>query len=100
MLALAGYQNRDKLSELFKAATGTAGSSGTATQSSPLGGIFGNLGGKLGGAGAGGLLGGGLNELVGKFRQAGQSDTAESWIRTGPNTEISPPDLMSFGLQY
>ena len=98
MLALAGYQNRDKLSELLKGATGGANSGvgtsdASAGNSSPLGGILGNLGGMLGGAGAGGLLGGGLNELMEKFKQAGQSETAESWIRTGPNSEISPPDL-------
>lgn len=93
MLALAGYQNRDKLSELLKGATGSARSSGGTAQSSALGGVFGNLGGMLGGAGAGGLLGGGLQELLEKFKQSGQSDTAESWVRSGPNTEISPPDL-------
>jgi hypothetical protein len=51
LLAIAGYQNRDKLAELLRGAGGAApGSSGT---SQPLGGLLGNLGGMLSGAGAG-----------------------------------------------
>ena len=44
LLAIAGYQNRDKLAELLKGA-GSGGSSG-----SQQGGLLGNLGGMLGGA--------------------------------------------------
>jgi uncharacterized protein YidB (DUF937 family) len=47
----------------------------------------------LGGAGAGGLLSGGLGELLTKFQANGHGDTARSWIDNGPNQEISPPDL-------
>ena len=50
MLALAGYQNRDKISEMLRGATAPA--SGPGGQQSPLGGLLGNLGGMLGGAGA------------------------------------------------
>lgn len=89
MLALAGYQNRDKIGEMMKGAGGGSVGGGQ----SPLGGILGNLGGALGGAGAGGLLSGGLGELVDRFKQAGHTDAAESWIRTGPNQEVSPPQI-------
>jgi len=73
LLAVAGFQNRDKIAEMLR---GTAGSSSLGSSSlgssSPgafgpgqeqggLGGLLGNLG----GAGVGGLLGGGLNDLVG-----------------------------------
>ena len=92
MLALAGYQNRDKLAEMLGGATAPKGS-GSQANSSPLGGLFGNLGGMLGGAGAGGLLSGGLGELLKKFQENGQGDTARSWIANGPNQEISPPDV-------
>jgi uncharacterized protein YidB (DUF937 family) len=47
----------------------------------------------LSGAGAGGLLTGGLGELLEKFKQNGHGDTAQSWINNGPNKEISPPEL-------
>jgi uncharacterized protein YidB (DUF937 family) len=93
MIALAGYQNRDKLSELLKgASSGTSSSGGSA---SPLGGILGNVGGMLGGAGSGGLLSGGIGHLIDTFTQNGHGETAQSWVNSGPNKEISPPDLKS-----
>jgi len=101
MLAIAGYQNRDKLAELLKGVG--AGNTETGAGQSGLGGLLGSLGGILGGAGAAGgasgaggtgaLLGNGLNELLESFTQNGQGDTAQSWINTGPNDEISPPQL-------
>ena len=74
MLALAGYQNRDKLMEMFNSATGGL------TKSSQ-------------GGGAGGLLGGSLSELLEQFTKNGQGEAAESWIGPGPNKEIAPPEL-------
>jgi uncharacterized protein YidB (DUF937 family) len=92
LLALAGYQNRDKLSELLNGASNTATPIGSAGQS-PLGGLLGNIGGLLGGGGAGGFLNGGLSELVDRFKQNGHGDTAQSWINNGPNKQVSAPDL-------
>jgi len=92
LLAIAGYQNRDKLGELLKGATGNA-PAGAGGQEGPLGGLLGNLGGALAGGGAGGLLGGGLGELLERFKQNGQGDAAESWINKGPNKELPPPQL-------
>jgi uncharacterized protein YidB (DUF937 family) len=74
MLALAGYQNRDKLMEMFNTATGGLSKSGQ-------------------GGAAGGLLGGSLSELLEQFTKNGQGEAAESWIGTGPNKEIAPPEL-------
>jgi uncharacterized protein YidB (DUF937 family) len=93
MLALAGYQNRDKISDMLRGTGGSGSVAGSATPASPLGGVLGNLGGILGGAGAGGLLSGGLGELLSKFQANGHGETARSWINNGPNQEISPPDL-------
>jgi uncharacterized protein YidB (DUF937 family) len=92
LLALAGYQNRDKISEMIRNATSSA-SSDRGAQSTPLGGLLGNLGGMLGGAGAGSLLSGGLGELLAKFKQNGLGDAAQSWVNNGPNQPISPQDL-------
>jgi uncharacterized protein YidB (DUF937 family) len=99
MLAIAGFQNRDKITEMLTGA-GTSGPNTGAGQSG-LGGLLGSLGGLLGGAGstgggtggAGSLLNNGLNELLDSFKQNGQGDTAQSWIEPGPNKEISPPQL-------
>jgi uncharacterized protein YidB (DUF937 family) len=91
LLALAGYQNRDKLADLLKGAGGGQPNTGAGQQ--PLGGLLGNLSGMLGGAGAGGLLSGGIGELLDRFQQNGQGDKAESWINQGPNKDVSPPEL-------
>jgi uncharacterized protein YidB (DUF937 family) len=94
LLAIAGYQNRDKLAELIKDFTnknqekgGTIAGGGT--QQGELGG----LGGLLGGTSVGGLLNGGLGELMKQFEQHGQKETVDSWVGKGPNRDIAPPDL-------
>ena len=92
LLAIAGYQNRDKLAEMLNSA-GANSNLGSGAQQPGLGGLLGNLGGLLGGAGVGGLLNGGIGELLEKFKQNGQGETAQSWIDRGPNKEISPPQL-------
>jgi uncharacterized protein YidB (DUF937 family) len=47
----------------------------------------------LGGVGVGGLLNGGIGELLEKFKQSGQGETAQSWVNDGPNKDVSPPQL-------
>jgi uncharacterized protein YidB (DUF937 family) len=93
MLALAGYQNRDKLIEMFNSVTGSAPSPDGSAQRQAQGSLPGGLSNILGGAGVGGLLGGGLNELFEQFTKNGQGEAAESWIGPGPNKEVSPPEL-------
>jgi len=90
LLAIAGYQNRDKLGEMLSGlGKGTAGSGGQGG----LGGLLGQLGGSGGAATPGGFLGDGLKELVDRFKQSGQGATADSWVATGPNQQIAPPKL-------
>jgi uncharacterized protein YidB (DUF937 family) len=93
LLAIAGYQNRDKLAEMLKGARSDNSKLGGGAQQPGVGGLLGNLSGMLGGAGVGGLLNGGIGELLEKFKQNGQGETAESWINDGPNKEVSPPQL-------
>jgi len=57
--------------------------------------LKGGLGSLLAGGGAGSVLSGGLNDLLKQFQQSGHSDTAGSWVGTGPNKTISPNDLAS-----
>ena len=90
LLAIAGYQNRDKLAEMFRNATDGQSTTGNPD---PLGGMLGNLSGMLGGAGVGSLLNGGIGELLERFKQNGQGEAAESWINRGPNKEVTPPEL-------
>ncbi|MGV7214251.1 YidB family protein [Bradyrhizobium sp. UFLA05-112] len=92
MLALAGYQNRDKLMEMFNNATGASSKPGGG-QPQAQGDLSSVFGGLLGGGGAGSLLGGGLNELFDQFTKNGQGEAAESWVGPGQNKEIAPPEL-------
>jgi len=57
------------------------------------GGLLGKLGGLLGGASAGSVLSGGLGDLVDRFKQAGHGETADSWVRTGPNQPLRADQL-------
>jgi uncharacterized protein YidB (DUF937 family) len=52
LLAVAGYQNRDKIAEMLRGASSAPGTSGQAQQGG-LGGLLGSLG----SGGVGGLLG-------------------------------------------
>jgi uncharacterized protein YidB (DUF937 family) len=90
LLAIAGYQNRDKIAEMLRgigqSTPGPAGQSG-------IGGLLGQLKSSLGGASGGGIVSGGLGELVDRFRQSGQGETADSWVGTGPNKPVTPAQL-------
>jgi len=92
LLAIAGYQNRDKIAEMLKGAGATGDKPGSGTQPG-LGGVLGNLGGEGATGGVGGLLGGALGELLERFKQSGQGEVAQSWVNDGPNKEIAPPQL-------
>jgi uncharacterized protein YidB (DUF937 family) len=88
LLAIAGYQNRDKIAEMLgKLNDDKTGGDGQAG--------LGNILRQFGGAGAGGILGGGLGELVDRFKQSGQGETADSWVNTGANKPCAPAQLES-----
>ncbi|WP_218013779.1 YidB family protein [Rubellimicrobium rubrum] len=123
LLAVAGYQNRDKLGQMLNQQGGGGlgggmGGGGLGGQMRGQGGAFGGgqsggmmggmggggglgglLGGLLGGGGAaaggglGGLLGGGLSEMDQHFRRTGHGQTMDSWVGTGQNHELAPHDL-------
>ena len=85
LLAIAGYQNCDKIAEML------SGLGKGAPAPGGLGGLLGNLG----AGGPGGLLSGGLKELVDRFTANGQEDAVNSWVGTGPNKSISEDQLKS-----
>jgi uncharacterized protein YidB (DUF937 family) len=78
LLAVAGYQHRDKISEMLNGAGGKDG-------------VLGKLGGMLGGTGE--VVSGGLGEMVDRFKKNGVGDTADSWVTTGPNQSVTPEQL-------
>ena len=89
LLAVAGYQNRDKF-DMFGKAAQNGGTIPGGTGQPGLGNI---LGGLLGGASGGSIPSGGLGSLVDHFRQNGQGQAAESWIKQGPNQSVTPDQL-------
>jgi uncharacterized protein YidB (DUF937 family) len=102
LLAIAGYQNREKLAEMFGGAgqrtsgdlndnPGSERDRGATSGAS--GGGLGSLLGGLGGASAGSVLSGGIGEVIERFRQSGQGDVADSWVAQGPNRPLSEREL-------
>ena len=108
LLAVAGYQNRDKIGQLLRqgGARPSGGQGGMGQQQQGglgagsglgagggLGGLLGGLGGLLGGGSAGGLLSGGLGEIIDRLKQGGQGQAADSWVfwpATSALTSIRP----------
>ena len=88
LLAIAGYQNRDKLAEVLRGATANnPGAPGQSPQQGNLGGLIGAAG------GVGTMLSNGLGELVERFKQSGFGDIADSWVSRGPNKDVTPSQL-------
>ena len=110
VLAVAGYQNRDKIAEILKGLRNPQqpGPDGKPQSGGGLGDILGGLTGNSGtGAGLGGLgglgglftgaagggLAGSLGELLRQFQQKGQGETADSWVQPGDNAPIDDTQL-------
>jgi len=98
LLAVAGYQNRDKIAEVLGArrqapAGGPAAGAGEAAGSDRQGSALDRLGGLLGGASTGSVLSGGLRDLIERFKQSGHGGTADSWVGTGPNQQLRTDQL-------
>lgn len=114
LLAVAGFQNRDKIAEMLRGASGQGGSalpdagrmphrpgpvegSGSGASYGGHGGSQtgqqGGLLGALGATGVGGLLSRGLGELTERFRETGRGETAESWVSSGPNRPVETHEL-------
>jgi uncharacterized protein YidB (DUF937 family) len=89
LLAVAGYQNRDKLAEVFR----RQGPGSGQTAQTGQGGMLDKLGSLLGGASAGSVVSGGLRDLVDRFRQNGQGQAADSWVSKGPNQQLTSAQL-------
>jgi uncharacterized protein YidB (DUF937 family) len=88
LLAVAGYQNRDKIAEMLG-----AGKSAPGAGQHGLGGVLDQLRNSLGGTSQGSFLAGGLGELIDRFKQSGNGDAVDSWVGTGPNKQVTPSQL-------
>jgi uncharacterized protein YidB (DUF937 family) len=86
LIAIAGYQNRDKIGEFVRGL-------GKSDPNSPIGGMLESARKSLGGSATGADMNSGLGELVDRFRQNGQGATADSWVETGPNKPIRDTEV-------
>jgi uncharacterized protein YidB (DUF937 family) len=67
---------------------------GGGTAGGGLGDILGSiLAGGAAGGGLGGVLNGGLDDILKQLQQNGQGDVADSWVGRGQNKPINPRDL-------
>lgn len=94
LVAIAGYQNRDKIADFVKSlqnpnapggqpgVPGGAASPARPEQSTDMS-----------GAGYGGGVLGGLGDLLDQFRNAGQGRKADSWVSTGQNEPIHDNEM-------
>ena len=97
LLAVKGFQNRDKIAGMLNGVLGNsnqAGQPASGADNEGLGGLLGGLGGMLGGGNsAGHVVSGGLGDLLNKFQQAGHGDVAQSWVKDGPNQQLAPEQV-------
>ncbi len=92
LLAVAGFQHRDKIQDALKGmSNNTGGGQGG------LGGVLGGLSDLISGKpGSGNVLTGGLNDLLDSFRGNGQKETADSWTTVGvPTKGLTPAEVES-----
>ena len=91
LLAVAGYQNRDKLGELLNSRG--VGDRDRQPQSGAMqGNLLDGVRDLVGGAGAGTLMGG-LSELFERFTDPAQKAKVDTWVRQGPNAPLAADEL-------
>jgi uncharacterized protein YidB (DUF937 family) len=85
LVAVAGYQNREKISEFVK---GLADDPNSAA-----GGMINSVKKAIGSSPTATSITGGLGELVDHFTKNGEGKTAESWVGKGPNAPITDAQM-------
>ena len=96
LLAVAGYQNRDKISDMLRKAGGSGDRPATGLDghnSQSISTVLSEIGSFFTGSSGGGALSGGLAGIVDRFRGNGQAEAADSWVASGENKVVAGPDL-------
>ena len=84
LVAVAGYQNRDKIGDFIR---------GLDDPTSPAGGMVERVKRGMGDSPMAINIKDGVGELVERFKQAGQGSAVDSWVEKGPNTAIDETQL-------
>lgn len=107
LVAVAGFQNRDKIRDMIGDARAGAPAGGAPD---PAGTVTADAGAGAGAGGGGGILGDigkmfgggddsgrnlkdGLDSLMDRFRTTGHGEKADSWVSSGSNTGIEENEL-------
>ena len=94
LVAVAGYQNRDKLREMIgDAQRGGPERRRIQSESAGSGGLLEEIGQIFGSGDAGRNVSESLRDLVDRFRATGQGAKADSWVSTDANRELQPEEL-------
>ncbi len=97
LVAVAGYQNRGRISEMLADARQRSSDPGLGTPraGAPRGqeGFIAEVGRLFGAGTTGGILSSGLGELVTRFKDAGRAAPADSWVSAKPNMPIDIDNL-------
>ena len=109
LVAVAGYQNRGKISDMLSdarqsqpglrtAPNQTSAGQTAASQTAPNqggGGFLAEIGQMFQSGTAGASISGGLGELVNRFKTAGSGAQADSWVGAGSNLPMQDHDVAS-----
>lgn len=90
LVAVAGYQNRDRISEMLSDARQKSAAAGT-DPASAGGGFVAEIGQFFQGRSVSTALG----DLAERFKAAGQGDAADSWVSDKPNMPLSVDALQA-----
>lgn len=97
LVAVAGYQNRGRISEMLADARQQSPEptrDGQRTgESQERRGFLSEIGGLFGAGTAGGTLSSGLGDLVARFKDAGRAAPADSWVSARENMPIDIAEL-------
>jgi len=94
LVAVAGYQNRDKLRDMIgDAQRGGPARPDNQAGAAGSGGLLDEIGQVFGSGNSGRNLSEGLGTLVDRFRNAGQGAKADSWVSRDANRELQPDEL-------
>ncbi len=96
LVAVAGYQNRGRISEMLadaRQAAPVAGSDPQATSGANGGCFLSEIGNLFGAGAASGTLSSGLGDLISRFKDSGRQAAAESWVSNQANMPVNVDEL-------
>lgn len=96
LVAVAGYQNRGRISEMVSGAVGQPNPATDANGAQgQTGGIMSQIGQMFQSDGSEGTVPHALSELIHRFKTAGKGDAAESRVSNRPNVAVHEDDMQA-----